>query len=167
MRPWLKTKLKDLEAWAERHSHFPFILANGCCKPEVENVMSSTYDWSRIGVSNPSLDPRECNVLIVSGWLNKDFIEEVREAYSELSGQRLVMAVGACAISGGPFARAEQKPIKLSDVVPVDVYIPGCPPRPEALIDAIRVLKTKMSPKSDQKKVLYEALRSQSSGIEY
>ncbi len=129
--------------------------------------MSSTYDWSRIGVSQPSADPQECNLLIVSGWLNKDLIEEVRTAYAELSGRRLVIAVGACAISGGPFARGDQKVTKLSDVIPVDVYVPGCPPRPEALIDAVRILKTKMGPKSDQKKVLYEALRSQSSGIEY
>lgn len=167
MRPWLKTKLKNLESWAEQHSHFPFVMANGCCRPEVENAMSATYDWSRIGVNCPSDEPQECNLLIVSGWLNPIFIEEIRLAYSELSGRRLVMAVGACSIAGGPYARNDQKVTRLSDVVPVDVFVPGCPPRPEALIDAIRILKTMMGPKSDQKKVLYEALRSQSSGIEY
>lgn len=167
MQRWFTTQMKHLEEWAERHTHHPYPLATGCCRPEVENVMSSTYDWSRLGVAQPSDNPQECDLLIVSGWLNPVLAEEVKKAYSELSGRRFVIAVGACTISGGPFARSGEKVTLLEDLVPVDVFVPGCPPRPEALIDAIRVLKSEMGPKSDQKKVLYEALRSQSSGIEY
>ncbi len=161
-KPWLKTKLDSLIANMESHIHFPFIVANGCCRPEIENVSSSTYDWSRLGVQKNANEPEQADLLIVAGWINESVASEIKDIYKNLIGRRSVIAVGACALSGGPYTVSGNKPILVSDILPVDVYVPGCPPRPEAIIEAIRLLKNKMQPRPNQTSVLYSALKDNS-----
>lgn len=161
-KPWFKTKIDNLIANMESHIHFPYIVANGCCRPEVENVASSTYDWSRLGVQKECDEPEQADLLIVAGWINESVATDLKDIYKNLIGRRSVIAVGACALSGGPYAVSGQKPVLVSDILPVDVYVPGCPPRPEAIIEAVRLLKFKMQPRPDQTSVLYSALKDNS-----
>lgn len=139
--------------------YVPWIMVNGCCGIEVQNAGDATYDWKRLGVQALASHPSQADVLIVGGWISPEFAEKIKSAYAELSGHRYVISVGACALSGAPYAISGENIIKLSDILPVDIYIPGCPPRPEALIEAIQLLKTKSRPLSDQRKVIYEALK--------
>lgn len=158
-KPWLKTKLDNFTLHMETHVHLPFVVANGCCQIELENVASSTYDWRRLGVQKVAIQPDEADLLIVAGWINPQVAEELKRVHSSLVGRKSVIAVGACAISGGPYLASNQKPILASDILPVDVYVPGCPPRPESLIEAIRLLKYKLQPQPDRMSVLYSALK--------
>lgn len=146
----------------ESHVHFPFIVASGCCKSELENVMSSTYDWSRLGVQRQAEDPQDADLLIVAGWIDPSFAQDLREVYVKLIGRKSVIAVGACSISGGPYLTSGVKPVLAADILPVDVFVPGCPPRPEAIIEAVRLLKDKMRPKPSPTTVLYSALKDHS-----
>ena len=164
-KTWLKTKIDSLILHMESHIHFPYVIANGCCRPEIENVASSTYDWSRLGVQKNREEPEQADLLIVAGWINESVAAELKEVYKNLIGRRSVIAVGACALSGGPYSASGTKPILVSDILPVDVYVPGCPPRPEAIIEAVRLLKFKMHPRPDQTSVLYSALKDNSGRI--
>lgn len=160
---WAVTSIRklasQLEAKIESHIHVPWVMATGCCKVELENVSAATYDWRRIGIVDLSSHPSEADVMIVAGWINEAVADQLKSAYSELVGPRSVIAVGACAISGSPYAAGAEKIIRVSDILPVDVYVPGCPPRPEVLLDAIQILKTKRRPKISQMEVLYDALK--------
>lgn len=139
--------------------YIPWTMVNGCCALEVQNAGEATYDWRRLGVQNFADQPSQADVLIVGGWVSEVFAEKLKSAYSQLAGHRYVIAVGACALSGSPYSIAGEKIIKVSDILPVDVYVPGCPPRPEALLEAVQTLKNKTQPNRDQRKVIYEALK--------
>ena len=156
---FVNLNLSELYRKVESNVQFPWISALGCCTFEVQNAMSSTYDWRRLGVQQQVSDPCEADVMIVAGWINESFKEEILAAYTKLGGRRSVIAVGACAISGAPYSMATKKMILVSDILPVDVFVPGCPPRPEAILDAIRLLKQKILPGPNQTAVLYEALK--------
>ena len=146
----------------ESRVHFPIFKAYGCCKTELENVQGSTYDWARLGAFDATEVPEEANLLVVSGWISPAVAEGLRDTYARMRGQKSVIAVGACALSGGPYILSGEKPVLASDILPVDVYLPGCPPRPEALIDALRMLQQKLVPGPDTVKVLYSALKDMS-----
>jgi NADH-quinone oxidoreductase subunit B len=142
--------------------YIPWTMVNGCCAVEVRGAGEATYDWKRLGVQDLATHPSQADVLIVGGWISEKFADKIKLAYSELAGHRYVIAVGACALSGSPYSASGEKIIKVSDILPVDVYVPGCPPRPEAMIEAIQTLKTKSRPQRDQRKVIYEALKGPS-----
>lgn len=156
---WMHAKLELLLQKVEASVQFPWVMATGCCRYELESVRSSTYDWRRLGIMNQALHASEADLLIVAGWINPEFKEEIIAAYSRLVGRRSVIAVGACAISGSPYKCDGDKRIVVSDFLPVDVYVPGCPPRPEAILDALRLLKKRIHPEPDQRTILHEALR--------
>lgn len=157
MLSW-KENLKQLLHQLDIRSRRIFILSTGCCQVEIENLQSSSYDWSRLGVETITQDPREANLLVVSGWIVPEMAEKIKEVYSLMSGDKAVIAVGACSISGSPFSKA-QKPLLASDILPVDVYVPGCPPRPEAIIEAIQKIEKSKMGKTNHEKVIYGALK--------
>jgi NADH-quinone oxidoreductase subunit B len=164
MAHFITSRLKEVLAHLESHLHVPFIMGHGCCGIELESVQSATYDWKRLGVEKMGDHPSQCDLLIVSGWINDDFRTEIEAAYKQLTGQKIVMAVGACAISGSPYEGTQPSPhgpvrTVLSDVIPVDVYVPGCPPRPETILDALKIVKQKILPGPDQRTILYGALK--------
>lgn len=134
-------------------------MVHGCCALEVQNAGEATYGWKRLGMQAVATHPSQADVLIVGGWVSSEFAEQLKLAYAALAGHRYVIVVGACAISGSPYSTSGEKIIKVSDILPVDVFVPGCPPRPEALIEAIQTLKNKSRPTRDQRKVIYEALK--------
>jgi NADH-quinone oxidoreductase subunit B len=165
---WLTTKIQNVQdSLLERiqaRVHSPWIDVTGCCSLEVLSLNTATYDWSRIGVREMPMVPCEADLLLVAGWINASRRKELEIVFAELAGKKSVIAIGACAISGAPYANGVdsqfgEELIKVSDFLPVDVYVPGCPPRPEALLDAILLLNQKLRPGPDQRTILHEALR--------
>ncbi len=118
----------------------------GCngCNLEVLATLTPRYDVERFGVVYKS-SPKNADVLIVQGCLNKKAVKRLKKIYSQMAEKKVVMAVGSCAITGGPFAEAYNFAGPVDKHIPVSVYVPGCPPRPEAIIDgllkALRMVK--------------------------
>ena len=110
----------------------------GCngCNLEVFALLTPRYDVERFGVVYKS-SPKNADILIVQGCLNKKAKPRLKKIYSQMAKDKKVIAVGSCAITGGPFAEAYNFAGPIDKVIPVDAYIPGCPPRPEAIIDGI------------------------------
>jgi len=172
---WWTGKVQNLaQLLASRH-HMPWVLSAGCCSIEIENAGLATYDWQRLGVDEAAESPSQSDLLIVAGWINHQRAEEIKSVYGMMRRPTSVLAIGACALSGSPYAlpgtpasEPEKNPgaelIKASDLVPVDIFVPGCPPRPEALLDAILELQRKLNPGPHVQKVLHEAFRDPGSG---
>lgn len=155
----LSFRLDRLKKYIETNHRIPWVMANSCCRIELENVAASTYDWRRLGIQDNAHCAEDADLLIIAGWINPAMAEEIKKEYAKLGPRKSVIAVGACALSGSPFANPNDKLILASDVLPVDVFVPGCPPKPESILNAILMLRKKLSPNLDQKAVLYEALK--------
>jgi NADH-quinone oxidoreductase subunit B len=153
---------KSIEAHIERHILVPWPLTYGCCQIEAENAMSATYDWQRLGVGRQVERPDQADVLLISGWINEQFAEQIKTVYAQMADPKSVIAIGACALSGSPYTMKGGTPIIASKLVPVDVFVPGCPPRPEAILEAFHTLKQIRNPLKNQDKVIYAALRGPS-----
>lgn len=134
-----------------------YFLTLGCCEIETRILNSSVYDLSRLGIDIVS-SPYAANVLVVGGWLNKKMIEEVKKSYQQMSQPKYVIAVGTCSISASTF---QEKSKKLSDIIPVDIFAPGCPPRPEVYMDALLALREKIAPNPLHEEVLKSAIKSE------
>ena len=168
---WWTGKVRNLaQVLAARH-HTPWILSAGCCSIEIENAGLATYDWQRLGVDDAAQSPSQSDLLIVAGWINPQRAEEIKTVYATMRKPTSVIAVGACALSGSPYAlpgsAAGERTggvIRASDIVPVDIFVAGCPPRPESLLDAVLELQRKLNPGPHSQKVLHEAFRDSSSG---
>jgi NADH-quinone oxidoreductase subunit B len=153
---------QSIETQLERRILMPWALSFGCCRIEVENAVSATYDWQRLGVGKLVDHPSQADVLLVSGWINEDVTDQLKTIYSQMAGPKSVIALGACALSGSPYALGVGKPKLVGQIIPVDVYVPGCPPRPEAILDAFHMLKKKRNPIKNQEQIIYAALRGPS-----
>lgn len=115
-----------------------------CCAIEMMATAASRYDWDRLGVI-PRATPRQSDVMIVAGTVNVKMAQVIRKLYNQMPEPRYVIAMGACTVGGGPYYIYGYNVVKGVDkVVPVDIYIPGCPPRPEALLDGIIKLQEKI-----------------------
>lgn len=118
--------------------------ALSCCALEVEAASGPRFDWERLGCKIVK-DHRNADVLFVSGPVTHAIGEELKKIYSEMRGLKLVLAIGSCASTGGMFAAGEGKGLNgLDKYIPVDLFVPGCPPRPESMIHAILRLQEKM-----------------------
>ncbi len=115
-----------------------------CCGLEVGAAAGPRFDWERLGCKVVE-DHRNADVLFVSGPVTEGVVEQLREIYGEMREPRFVVAVGSCASTGGMFSLEGEKPLKGLDAsIPVDLFIPGCPPRPESLIHAVLRLQDKI-----------------------
>ncbi|MCC6278306.1 MAG: NADH-quinone oxidoreductase subunit NuoB [Oligoflexia bacterium] len=157
---WLAGRLEDVVRRLEKQNQFSWLIPNGCCGHEIKNARLATYDWERLGVFKAS-HPEQANLLIVSGWVNSAVAEEIKVTYDRMIKPVCVIAIGSCAITGSPFDTFDPKrpPVTVSSLIPVDVYVPGCPPRPEAILRAILELQSKLNPGPSHREVLHEALR--------
>lgn len=130
------TKFSEVVGLARSNSIWPLPFATSCCGIEFMATMASHYDLSRFGSERLGFSPRQCDLLMVMGTIAKKMAPVVKQVYLQMAEPRWVMAVGACACSGGIFDSYSVLQ-GIDQVVPVDVYVPGCPPRPEAIIDGV------------------------------
>ena len=128
------TSLDKVIGLARSNSLWPLPFATSCCGIEFMATMASHYDLSRFGAERLSFSPRQADLLMVMGTISKKMGPVLRQVYLQMAEPRWVMAVGACASSGGIFDTYSVLQ-GIDEVIPVDVYVPGCPPRPEAIID--------------------------------
>ena len=138
-------KLDDVARWAQSSSVWPLTMGLACCAIEMMTATASEYDIARFGseVFRPS--PRQADLMIVAGTVTKKMAPQVVRLYNQMPEPKYVIAMGACAISGGPFKQGYNVLKGIDRFIPVDVHIPGCPPRPEALIHAFMTLQQKIS----------------------
>jgi NADH-quinone oxidoreductase subunit B len=134
------TSLDKAIGLARSHSLWPLPFATSCCGIEFMATMASTYDLSRFGAERLSFSPRQADLLMVMGTISKKMGPVLRQVYLQMAEPRWVMAVGACASSGGIFDTYSVLQ-GIDEVIPVDVYVPGCPPRPEAIIDGFMAIQ--------------------------
>lgn len=132
----LVAPLQWLMNWARGHSMWPMTFGTACCAIEMMSVGSARYDTDRFGIFFRA-SPRQADCMIVAGTVNLKMMPRMKLLYEQMAEPKYVIAMGSCAISGGPFSHGYNVANGVDAVVPVDIYIPGCPPRPEALIDGL------------------------------
>ena len=140
----LTTKIEDLVNWGRKFSLFQYPFVTACCGMEYMAVNAPQHDLARYGCEVPRFTPRQSDLLMVVGTVNHKCAPVLKRIYDQMAEPKWVVAFGACASSGGFYDNYATVP-GIDHIVPVDVYIPGCPPRPEQVMDAIQVLMDKIS----------------------
>jgi NADH-quinone oxidoreductase subunit B len=141
----LVTSVDAILNWSRRSSLWPAICFPACCAFELIATAASRFDISRFGMEVIRASPRQGDLMITAGTLTWKMAPQVRRIYDQMPEPKWVIAMGACAISGGIFASSYSVVPGYNRIIPVDVYVPGCPPRPEALLYGIRMLQQKIS----------------------
>jgi NADH-quinone oxidoreductase subunit B len=137
------TKVETLMNWARKSSLWPMTFGLACCAIEMMATGAARYDMDRFGAGIFRATPRQADLMIVSGSVTEKMAPVVRRLYDQMPDPKWVMAMGICATAGGPFPTYSHVQ-GVDRVVPVDVYIPGCPPRPESLLYGLMVLQDKV-----------------------
>ena len=144
--PLLVTPLEAAINWSRANSIWPLTFGIACCAIEMMAVGASRFDLDRFGAGAFRPTPRQADLMIVAGTVTHKMAPRVKRLFDQMPEPKFVMAMGACTIGGGPYCKHGYHVVKgLDRVLPVDVYVPGCPPRPEALIDALLWLQNKIS----------------------
>ena len=138
------TTIEELYNWGRRSSIWPMQFGLACCAIEMIATTMARYDLARFGAEVFRPSPRQADMMIISGTVTKKMAPQVVRLYNQMAEPRYVIAMGACAISGGPFKQGYNVLKGIDRYIPVDVHIPGCPPRPEALLYAIFQLQKKI-----------------------
>jgi NADH-quinone oxidoreductase subunit B len=133
---FLATSLDKAVGMARKNSIWPLPFATSCCGIEFMATMASTYDFGRFGSERLSFSPRQADLLMVMGTISKKMGPVLRQVYEQMAEPKWVIAVGACASTGGIFDTYSVLQ-GIDRIIPVDVYVPGCPPRPEQIIDGV------------------------------
>lgn len=139
----LMTTVEKAVGWAQSHSMWPDTFGLACCAIEMMSIVSSRYDIARFGMERFSSSPRQADLLIISGRVTHKMAPPLRQVYDQMLEPKWVIAMGACASSGGMFNNYTVLQ-GVDKIVPVDIHVPGCPPRPEALIEGIVRLHEKI-----------------------
>jgi len=143
------TTIDDLVNWGRSNSVWPLTFATSCCGIEMMATGASRHDFARFGIEVYRASPRQADVIVVAGTIVQKMAPVLKRLYDQMPDPKYVIAMGACAVSGGPFYYNSYSVIRGVDhVIPVDVYIPGCPPRPEALLYGIMQLQRKIQTES-------------------
>lgn len=139
----ITAKIDQLAALARKNSLWTLTFGLACCAIEMMSTHMAHHDLDRFGIVTwPS--PRQSDVMIVAGTVVKKMAEPIRLLYEQMPDPKWVIAMGSCATNGGPYYRSYSVVMGVDHIVPVDVYVPGCPPRPEALMDGILKLREKI-----------------------
>lgn len=146
------TTVDDLYNWARLSSLWPMLYGTACCFIEFAALIGSRFDFDRFGLV-PRSSPRQADLIITAGTLTMKMAPALVRLYEQMPDPKYVIAMGACTITGGMFSVDSPTAVRGVDkLIPVDVYLPGCPPRPEAIIDAIIKLRKKISNESIQER---------------
>lgn len=137
---FLTTQLQKFFNWSRRSSIWPMPFATACCGIELMATASSRYDLARFGMERMSFSPRQADLLIVAGRVGIKMMPVLQRIYQQMTEPRWVISMGACASTGGVFDTYATVQ-GVDQFIPVDVYIPGCPPRPEMLLEGIRAIR--------------------------
>jgi len=149
------TQLDALVNWARSNSVWPLTFGTRCCAIEFMAVGASRHDMARFGYEVARATPRQADMIIISGSINYKMAPVLKRLYDQIADPKYVIAMGACAVSGGPFYYNSYSIVKGADhVIPVDIYVPGCPPSPEALLYAFLQLQKKIKSEKNFKKQL-------------
>lgn len=144
------TTVDDLHNWARLSSLWPLLYGTACCFIEFAALIGSRFDFDRFGLI-PRSSPRQADLIITAGTITMKMAPALVRLYEQMAEPKYVIAMGACTITGGMFSADSPTAVRGVDkLIPVDVYIPGCPPRPEAIIDAIIKLRKKISTETVQ-----------------
>lgn len=136
--------LDKLMNWGRSNSVWPLTFATSCCGIEFVSLGAARFDMARFGWEVARSSPRQADFMMVAGTIVSRMVPVFRRLYDQLAEPKYVIACGSCAISGGPFRNSYHVAKGIEDIVPVDVFVPGCPPRPEAMIYGIMQLSRKM-----------------------
>lgn len=150
----ITTKLDEAIGWARESSLWPMIFGTACCAIEFMSVAASKYDISRFGAEVVRFSPRQADLLIVAGTITYKQGPILKQIYDQMSEPKWVVSMGACACSGGFYDNYTTMQ-GIDEIIPVDLYVGGCPPRPEALLDAL------LSLQKDLRENKYNPLRHQ------
>jgi NADH-quinone oxidoreductase subunit B len=141
----LTTRVDWMLNWARSSSLWPMTFGLACCAIEMIAVGGPRFDVDRFGAGAFRATPRQADLMVVAGTVNFKMGERVKRLYDQMPGPKYVMALGACATGGGPYHKFGYTVMKGVDrIVPVDVYVAGCPPRPEAFLDGLMLLQKKI-----------------------
>lgn len=142
------TTIDKLYNWSRRSSLWPLMFGLACCAIEMIATAASRYDFSRFGMEVMRPSPRQADMMIVSGTVTKKMIVTIVRLYNQMPEPKYVVAMGACASGGGPFKEGYNVVSGVDKFIPVDVYIPGCPPTPQALLNGLITLQKKIDKES-------------------
>jgi len=142
------TSLDKIYNWSRRNSIWPMAFGLACCAIEMICTASSRFDLARFGMELFRATPRQADLMIVSGTVTKKMIPTIVRLYNQMPEPRYVLSMGACANGGGPFKEGYNVVDGVDKLVPVDVYVPGCPPTPQALIHGLITLQEKIDQQS-------------------
>ena len=138
------TSLDRVYNWARMNSLWPMMFGLACCAIEMIGTAASRFDFSRFGMEVMRPSPRQADVMIVSGTVTKKMVPQIVRLYNQMPEPKYVVAMGACASGGGPFKEGYNVVSGIDKFIPVDVYIPGCPPTPQALLNGLIALQKKV-----------------------
>nr|YP_010242304.1 NdhK [Impatiens balsamina]QTJ25436.1 NdhK [Impatiens balsamina] len=141
----ISTTLNDLSNWSRLSSLWPLLYGTSCCFIEFASLIGSRFDFDRYGLV-PRSSPRQADLILTAGTVTMKMAPSLVRLYEQMPEPKYVIAMGACTITGGMFSTDSYSTVRGVDkLIPVDVYLPGCPPKPEAIIDAITKLRKKIS----------------------
>jgi len=152
--PFIIGKLEDFAGWARSGSMWPATFGLACCAIEMMATAGPRYDLSRFGMEAMRASPRQADGMIVAGWCTTKMAPRVVRLYEQIADPKWVLAMGSCAISGNIW-NTYNVVQGIDSLIPVDVYVPGCPPRPEALWDGLEMLRDRVK----QSRHAYDGLR--------
>jgi len=168
-RPWIEARFEEnvltttIEQsinWARQSSLWPMTFGLACCAIEMMSAGAARYDLDRFGAGAFRASPRQSDLMIVAGTVTFKMASRLRRLYDLMPEPKYVMAMGACAIGGGPYAENAYHVVRGVDlIVPVDVYVPGCPPRPESLLEGLMRLQDKIKGQKLTKRSAAEGAR--------
>ncbi len=138
------SKIDELINWGRSNSVWPLIYATSCCGIEFMSAAAAHHDIARFGMEVTRNSPRQADLMIVAGTMVHKMAPLIKRVYDQMAEPKYVLAMGACAISGGPFVGSYHVVNGVDQILPVDVYVPGCPPRPESLFYGLMQLQRKI-----------------------